>query len=79
MKKIFSDYKWRLTTLDSQLAECRYDISVQEILRRENLRWKAEVYRTFFHKIQKLKSELIAQSRDEVYSPSEDVNKFNLN
>jgi hypothetical protein len=79
MKKIFNDYRRRLTTLDNQLAECRYDISVQEILRRENLKWKAEVYRIFFYKIEKLKSELIAQSRDEVYTPSEDVNKFNLN
>lgn len=79
MKKIISDYKRRLTTLEGQLAECRYDISVREIMRRENLKWKAEVYRTFFYKIQKLKSELIAQSRDGVYTPSEDVNKFNLN
>ena len=79
MKKIFSDYRRRLITLDNQLAECRYDISVREIMRRENLKWKAEVYRTFFYKIEKLKSELIAQSRDEVYTPSEDVNKFNLN
>ena len=79
MKKIISDYRRRLTTLNSQLAECRYDISVQEILRRENLKWKAEVYRIFFYKIEKLKSELIAQSRDEVYTPTEDINKFNPN
>lgn len=79
MKKIFEDYKRRLTTLNTKLDECKYDITVKEIYRRENLRWKAEVYRTFFHKIERLKAELITQSKGEIVDVVEDVHKFNLN